>query len=325
MGIKPYIEIARVDHWFKNAFMVLGIVVAVFYQPEAASLSVLPTIAIAILATCLVASSNYVLNEILDGPTDREHPIKRTRPIPAGRVSLPIAYVEWLGLAAAGLGLGLLINVPFTLAALVLWLMGTFYNMPPIRTKELPYIDVLTESINNPIRLLLGWFALVDNRVPPASLLIAYWALGAFLMGTKRFAELRMIGDRARAASYRRSFAYYTTDNLLVSMFFYMAACAFFGGVFIVRCKLELILCVPLAAGMFAYYLRLGLRDDSPVQKPEQLYRERGFFLYTLFTFAVFVLLMFTQIPILYEWFDVDPARVPALWVFSAVLAVACV
>ena len=60
--------------------------------------------------------------------------------------------------------------------------MGTFYNMPPIRTKELPYIDVLTESINNPIRLLLGWFALVDNRIPPASLLIAYWALGAFFM-----------------------------------------------------------------------------------------------------------------------------------------------
>jgi len=318
MGIKPYIQIARVDHWPKNAFMVLGIVVAVMYRPEAASWSVVPTICIAILATCLVASSNYVLNEILDGPTDRKHPIKRTRPIPAGLVNLPIAYVEWLGLAAAGLGLGLLINVPFTLAAIGLWLMGTLYNMPPIRTKELPYIDVLTESINNPIRLLLGWFALVDNRIPPVSLLIAYWALGAFFMGTKRLAELRMIGDRTLAASYRRSFTHYTTDNLLVSMFFYMAACAFFGGVFVVRCKLELILCVPLAAGMFAYYLRLGLRDNSPVQNPELLYRERGFFLYTLFTFAVFVLLMFTEIPILYEWFNVDSANLPALWVFSS-------
>jgi len=317
MALKPYIDIARVDHWFKNAFMVLGIVVAVLYRPDAASWSVLPSLGIAILATCLVASSNYVLNEILDGPTDRAHPIKRTRPIPAGLVNIPIAYLEWLVLAAAGISLGLLVSVPFTIAAAALWVMGTLYNVPPIRTKELPYLDVITESVNNPIRLLLGWFALIDDRFPPVSLLIAYWALGAFFMATKRFAELRSIGDRDHAARYRRSFAHYTEDRLLVSMFFYVAACAFFGGVFIVRSKLELILCVPLLAGMFAYYLRLGLRPESPVQHPERLHRERGFFLYTLVTFAIFVLLMFTQIPQLHEWFDIDPARAPALWVFG--------
>ncbi len=198
MGIRPYIDIARVDHWFKNAFMVLGVVVAVFYEPSLFSAQELPRLALAVLATCLVASSNYVLNEILDAPTDAEHPLKKFRPVPAGSVSIPLAYAEWLLLAAVGFGIGFYVNVPFGIAAVSLWVMGTFYNVPPIRTKELPYVDVITESINNPIRLLLGWFALIGDKLPPLSLLLSYWGLGAFFMGTERFAELRMIGDRSR-------------------------------------------------------------------------------------------------------------------------------
>src|SRR5262245_21027484 len=64
-GLMPYVRIARVDHWFKNAFMLLGVVLALFYHPEIASLSNLLPLAVAVLSTCLVASSNYVLNELL--------------------------------------------------------------------------------------------------------------------------------------------------------------------------------------------------------------------------------------------------------------------
>ena len=73
--------------------------------------------------------------------------------------------------------------------------------MPPIRTKEWAYVDVLSESINNPIRLLLGWFALVTSHVPPASLAISYWMAGAFLMAVKRYAEYRHIGNPEAAAA----------------------------------------------------------------------------------------------------------------------------
>lgn len=315
MNLKPYIDIARIDHWFKNAFMVLGVVVAIFYEPTLMNWGVVPRLLLAVFATCLVASSNYVLNEVLDGPTDRLHPIKRTRPVAAGLVNIPVAYGQWLVLAAIGMGIGWTINPPFTFALLSLWIMGTFYNVRPIRTKEVPYLDVITESVNNPIRLLLGWFALIPDRMPSLSLMIAYWALGAFFMATKRFAELRMIGDREQAASYRKSFRHYTPDNLLVSMMFYITACSFFGGVFIVRCKLELVLFVPFAAGLFAYYMRLGLKEDSPVQNPERLHSEKGFFFYTLFSFVVFVVLMFSSIAPLYELFQFDPPKTPALWV----------
>lgn len=317
MAIGPYIEIARIDHWFKNAFMVLGVVVAIFFLPEPLSWDVLPTLLLAILATCLIASSNYVLNEILDAPYDGMHPVKKNRPVPAGQVRLPLAYTEWILLAIIGIGLGMLVNTPFTLALFSLWVMGCVYNVPPVRSKDVPYLDVISESVNNPIRLLLGWFVLISDRLPQLSLLLAYWALGAFFMGTKRFAELRMIGDRQQAARYRRSFAHYTEENLLTSMFFYITACAFFGGVFMVRSKIELILSVPFLAAMFALYLRLGLKENSPVQNPERLYKEKGFFAFTLVCFVIFVVLMFTEIPILYEWFRLDPTKLAPLWVIG--------
>ncbi len=95
---------------------------------------------------------------------------------------------------------------------------------------------------------------------------------------------------------------------------FYATACALFAGIFIVRYHLELILCVPLAAGLFAYYLNVGLREDSPAQKPEKLYRERGFVAYVALCFVIFVLLMFTSVPALYSLFNVESAGTHPLW-----------
>jgi hypothetical protein len=81
-----------------------------------------------------------------------------------------------------------------------------------------------------------------------------------------------------------------------------------------VRYHLELILFTPLAAGVFAYYLHIGMLPDSPVQNPEKLYRQRGFFAYLVFCSVVFVLLMFTSIPGIYQLFNVEAATVSPLW-----------
>jgi decaprenyl-phosphate phosphoribosyltransferase len=316
--ISPYVQIARVDHWFKNAFMLLGVVLAMFYEPDLWAWSSAGPLAIALLATCLVASSNYVLNELLDGPYDMQHPQKQHRPVPLGQVRPAMAYAEWLLLAALGLSLAWSINRYFFVSAAWLWVMGIAYNVPPLRTKEWPYLDVLSESVNNPIRLLLGWFALVTSLVPPISLIISYWMVGAFFMAMKRYAEYRYIGDPKVAAAYRRSFEYYTEERLLVSLVFYATCCALFGGIFIVRYHLELILFAPLAAGMFAFYIHIGMKPNSPVQNPEKLYKQRGFFAYMLFSTAVFVLLMFTSIPVLYDLFNVSPATTQPLWTLGA-------
>lgn len=57
------------------------------------------------------------------------------------------------------------------------------------------YVDVLSESVNNPLRMLLGWFMVTSVLVPPVSLLICYWMAGCYLMALKRFSEYREIGD----------------------------------------------------------------------------------------------------------------------------------
>lgn len=313
-ALRPYVQIARMDHWFKNAFMLLGVLLAFFYRPELLRLESVFVLVGAFFITCLVASSNYVLNEFLDAPYDRLHPTKRFRPAARGEVAGWLALVEWGVLGLVGILAAFALNPSFGISALALWVMGCLYNIPPIRTKELPYIDVLSESINNPLRLFLGWFALVPNHLPPLSLAIAYWMVGAFFMAIKRFAEYRSIGDRERAASYRRSFRWYDEDRLLVSIVFYLVACGLFSGIFLVRYRLELILCAPAVAGFFAYYTKLGLQPDSPVQAPEKLYRDRGFVAYACVTTALFVALMFTEIPLLYTLFNVDPARFDPLW-----------
>jgi 4-hydroxybenzoate polyprenyltransferase len=311
-----YVSIARPDHWFKNVFMVVGLLLAYFYHPELLTTQSLFLIPLAILATCLIASSNYVINEILDAPTDRSHPTKHLRPIPAGLVSLPIAYLEWIVLGAVGLLLASCINWPFFYSGAFLLVMGVVYNVPPVRSKELPYLDVLSESVNNPIRLLLGWFAVSNAEFPPVSLLVAYWMIGSFFMAAKRLSEYRYINDPERAAAYRRSFKLYTQESLLVSMFFYVTCFALFLGVFIIRYHLELILIFPLIAGFVCYYLHVALKPNSAAQNPERLYKEKGLMLYLALCTLAFFVLMFVQIPALYDFFNVQRSPINPLWKF---------
>jgi 4-hydroxybenzoate polyprenyltransferase len=316
MDIKAYVAIARPDHWFKNVFMLFGVMFALFLQPDLISANWYGVFCVGLIATCLVASSNYVINEVLDARQDRLHPNKRYRPIPSGRVLIPLAYVEWILLAIAGLGIAYFVNLPFFISALAFFASGILYNVPPIRTKDIPYVDVLFESINNPLRLLLGWFALIPGQIPPLSLILAYWMGGAFFMAAKRFAEYRMINSPEVARNYRRSFRHYNGDKLTMSQFFYATACSFFFAIFIVRYHLELILIVPLFAGFFTYYVKLSLKINSSVQHPEKLYKEYGFVTYACASLLMFVILLFTKIPILYDIFNVMPNKINPLWTF---------
>jgi 4-hydroxybenzoate polyprenyltransferase len=330
--LRPYAAIARPDHWFKNVFMALGVVLAYFYyhpyllgQGASTYLNQVLTLGWAVAVTCIVASSNYVLNEILDAPTDRSHPVKRHRPIPSGRVRLPLAYAEWIALGVLGLAAASTVSLHFFYSALFLLVMGVIYNVPPVRSKELPYLDVLSESINNPIRLLLGWYAVTatlpkavypQEAFPPVSLLIAYWMIGAFFMAAKRFAEYRSLADSQTAGAYRRSFRFYDEPKLLISMFFYVTTFALFLGIFIIRYKLELILVFPLVAGFTSYYLHIAFKKESAVQNPEHLYKEKGLMIYLAICVAAFFVLMFCPpIDELHRLFNVEtkPAK---LWEF---------
>ena len=186
---------------------------------------------------------------------------------------------------------------------IVLWIMGCLYNIRPFRTKDLPYVDVLSEAINNPIRLLAGWFLVGTSSVAPASLLLSYWMVGCYFMAMKRFAEYRDIGDPARAAAYRRSFAYYTEERLLVSIMFYGSSAMLFLGAFIMRYRLELILSFPLIALVMAMYLFLAFKPNSAVQRPEGLYKEPTLMGAVVLCSIASAILMVVDIPVLAKVF----------------------
>jgi 4-hydroxybenzoate polyprenyltransferase len=155
---------------------------------------------------------------------------------------------------------------------IALCVMGCIYNIPPVRSKDRAYVDVLTEAINNPLRMVAGWAMVETQDVIPGSLLLSYWMIGCYFMAIKRYAELREIGSGI-AAAYRRSFAVYTETKLLTSIMFYAAAAMLFFGVFVMRYRLELILSFPFVALVMAAYLGIGLEPHSAAQRPERLYR----------------------------------------------------
>ena len=72
--IKHYIRIARPDHWFKNIFMLPGIIMGLYYTDFSLEMTSVYIIIGGILATCMIASANYVINEWLDMDFDKYHP-----------------------------------------------------------------------------------------------------------------------------------------------------------------------------------------------------------------------------------------------------------
>lgn len=299
--MKDYIKIARVDHWIKQLFIVPGMIFALFLTRNSITAAVVKDIVLALISTSFVASANYVINEWLDAEFDKFHPTKKNRPVVSGNLKFHWVMTEYAVLGALGLLIAWFISRPVFLMELWLFVMGILYNVKPFRTKEIPYVDVLSESVNNAIRLLIGWFAISSGYLPPVSIVLGYWMGGAFLMATKRYSEYRMIADKELAGHYRRSFKYYTEKSLLISAFYYALLSVFFCGVFMIKYKAELIIDIPIMCGLFSLYLNISYKEDSCAQKPEKLFHEKGLMLYLLVFIVITCILMMVHIPGL-EW-----------------------
>jgi 4-hydroxybenzoate polyprenyltransferase len=309
-SLAGHVAIMRIDHWFKNVFVIPGIVVAIGLVPGEISQQWWISCLIGLFATCLVASSNYTINEVLDAPSDLAHPVKHARPTPSGKVHIQLAYVQWIALMMIGVGMGWSQSPALGGTLLFLWIMGCAYNIRPVRTKELPYLDVLSEAVNNPIRMAAGWYMVGAHSLPPLSLLLSYWMVGCYFMAMKRYAELRDIGDPERAAAYRKSFAFYTPERLLVSIMFYGTAAMLFLGAFTMRYRLELILAFPFVSLVMAIYLMLAFKPNSAVQRPEGLYKEPALMGAVLACVIVASILLVTKVPVLHTIFAPTPVTV---------------
>ena len=307
-SLAGHLRILRVDHWFKNVFVIPGIVLAwFFYGSDLDTGALFWRVPLGLLSVSLVASSNYVINEVLDAPFDRLHPTKHRRPVPSGLVDIRLAYVQWIVVGLAGLALAVPLGLRFFGCAAWLLAMGVVYNVPPLRLKDVVFLDVLIESVNNPIRLLAGWYlAVPDAHLPPLSLIMSYWMIGCYFMALKRFAEYRNINDGVLAATYRQPFARYTDDLLLVTAMGYGSAAMLFFGAFAVRYHVALLLSFPFIALVMAIYLWIALRDDSPAQAPERLYREPLLVAACVLCTAALAFLVAVDLPWLTDAIDPD-------------------
>lgn len=317
--VRDYLRIARPDHWIKNLFILPGVLAALVLVKDAPRdwPALAAEIPLAFVATSLVASANYVINEWLDAKFDRFHPKKKNRPVVVADLRAGWVYAEYAALAAAGLLCSFAVNPLFGAMGAWLFVMGILYNVEPFRTKDVPYLDVLSESVNNMIRLLMGWFTVAHATIPPCSLILGYWMCGAFLMGMKRFAEYRMIGDPDRAGLYRKSFRGYTENMLAASSVCYALAATFLIGIFLVKYRVELVFSMPFLIGLFGKYTAIAWHEDSSAQKPEKLFRERTLMLLSAAFFLSLVFGLVQDMPWLavFTGDDLYPIRaIPALF-----------
>jgi 4-hydroxybenzoate polyprenyltransferase len=267
-GFADYLAIARPDHWIKHVLIIPGVAFAMIMS--AAGPVDYTTLAWRLLACLFVAmalsSANYTINEWLDAPFDAMHPTKRARP--AVQTAMSPASV--------------------------------IYNVRPIRAKDRAFLDVIVESLNNPLRFLFGWFAVTPHVAPPASILVAYWFGGAFLMAAKRVSEHRAIveaGGTASLAAYRASFAVYTQSSLVTSCLVYAQGFAFMMAIFLLQDRIEYLVVIPLLIALFAAYMRLALTPDSAAARPEELMRQPAMMLGAAVTMALFGVLTFVDLP----------------------------
>jgi decaprenyl-phosphate phosphoribosyltransferase len=290
-GWADYLRPLRFDHWIKNLVVPVGSLLAFAAQQTIPAGDGALAMLLAFLVSGLVSSVNYAVNEILDAPFDARHPTKRERPIPSGRVRVgPLLVLA----ATVGLLAVLVSWIWFRPAVLVgagaLFVAGLVYNLPPLRLKDWPYLDAVTESLTNPIRLAIGWQAVTTTGAPPLLLLVSVWGFGAFLMTGKRLAELRLLGDLA--ARYRPTFRAYSVGGLLLVQLAYALAGLGTLALLVARQRPDVLPGVPLVAGLLAWAFKMTFEPESPLVDPEHLYRRPLFLLFSLAVFAVLIALV---------------------------------
>ena len=284
-----YLRPLRFDHWIKNLVVPVGSLLALAAHRSYPGAPDVGAILLAFVVSGLVSSVNYAVNEILDAPFDARHPTKRDRPIPSGRVRVAplLALTAAVALLAFGIAWWLLPSAVLGGAA-ALFVAGLVYNLPPLRLKDWPYLDAVTESLTNPIRIAIGWHAVAADA-PPILLLTAVWAFGAFLMTGKRLAELRLLGDIA--ARYRPTFRAYSVTGLFAVQLAY--ALAGFGALarLVVTQRPEVLPALPLVALLLGWAFKMTFEPESPLIDPEHLYRRPVFLLVAVGIFALLVIL----------------------------------
>ncbi len=256
-------------------------------------------LSIGFVGLCLVSSANYTINEWLDRKFDEMHPWKNHRSAVQSDLNPFLVWSQWAILAVVGISATSAAGFAALACNLALLIMGLAYNVKPIRTKDKAYLDVISESVNNPLRMALGWYCVTDVHPVPASAFIAFWGGGIFLMALKRHTEMTLVKDINLMSAYRPSFARWTLPSLLTFSMTGALVCCSFLGILLAGYRLEYMLLIPFVIGLFQHYLKMALLQDISAIAPEKLWKQKGLHVWVSAILIAAIALSFVSIPLL--------------------------
>lgn len=209
MELKDFMKLVRIKQYVKNLFIFLP----TFFGLKFLDINILEKNLIAFFAFCLVSSSIYILNDIVDIKNDKKHPEKKNRPLASGKVSVKEAQTISFIFFVSGILIALFFN---NLDVLYLFLTYTAINiLYTFWIKHIGIIDVFTIALGFVIRILIGG-ASGDIRIN-SWIIIMTFLLALFLGFAKRRDDLLIAQKTGR--SMRKSVDGYNlqfVDSILV-------------------------------------------------------------------------------------------------------------
>ena len=189
----------RPEQWTKNLVVFAGLLFG-------GRLTDLPAVLFAIatfVIFCVLSGAVYLFNDVTDRYADQQHPLKRTRPIASGQLSVRTALLIAGFLGAAGIAGAVLVSPMVGLAAGSYLLLLLLYSAA---LKNIVIIDALTIAGGFVLRAVAGALAV---SVPISQwLLVCTTLLALFLAFSKRRDELTVLGEAA--TGHRRILEEYT-------------------------------------------------------------------------------------------------------------------
>ncbi|HEY5254637.1 MAG TPA: UbiA family prenyltransferase [Acidobacteriaceae bacterium] len=203
-GFRSIWRALRVHQWAKNVLIFLPLILA-----HALKMNMLLQSALAFLSFSLVASSTYIVNDVLDLAADRVHPRKRNRPFAAGDLSVIAGFCIAILLFAAGVAISIPMAPRFTFWLLVYCVVTLTYSL---YFKRVVIVDVIILSALYTLRILAGAAA---ARVPISDWMAGFSIFFFFSLAlVKRFSELENLRARGVAPSNGRGYLVHDMEQL---------------------------------------------------------------------------------------------------------------
>lgn len=202
------IQLLRPAQWVKNVFVLAALVFGV-KPTDPNALEALWAALEAFGIFCMLSSSVYAFNDLMDYREDALHPTKRNRPVASGAVSPMLAGVIAIGLASLGSFAALQLPRGFALTAVSYLVLNLFYSLAG---KRMVLLDVIIIAIGFVLRALAGAQAI---QVPVSAwLVVCTFTLCLFLGFGKRRCELAVLEAGGTATKHRATLSAYTLEIL---------------------------------------------------------------------------------------------------------------